>query len=246
MSDRLRKRPTAEVLAADAPDVHRRGPAPRILVVDDETSIASFLRMGLAREGYGVTVATDGPAALICAAEAAFDLAILDVMLPGITGVEVCRRLRGDPNLMILMLTARDTIADRVTGLDAGADDYIVKPFDFEELLAHVRALLRRRFPAQDTTHSAGPFCVDDATRIATVNGIAVDLAPREYDLLKTFLVNPRQVLTRDVILNHVWGPSYFGGASVVDVYVGYLRRKLDPEHRYIQTVRGLGYRLVA
>jgi two-component system response regulator MprA len=243
---RPQDRPTARRIADELPDLYRPGPRPRVLVVDDEPAISSFLRMGLARFGYDVTVAATGPDTLALIDSDRFDLVVLDVMLPGMDGVEVCRRLRGDPELLILMLTARDAVAERVAGLEAGADDYLVKPFDFEELLARVRALLRRRRPDQSSMYSAGPFVLDDRAALVTKDGVAVELSRREYDLFKLFLSRPRQVLTRDVILDQVWGHFFYGDPNVVDVYVRYLRTKLDPERRFIQTVRGLGYRLVA
>lgn len=143
------------------------------------------------------------------------------------------------------MLTARDALPDRIGGLEAGADDYLAKPFDFEELLARVRALLRRCLPEVSQLLRVGPYVMDEGAVTLTRDGRPVDLSRREYDLMKLLLLNPRQVLTRDVILTRVWGANYFGDAKVVDVYIGYLRAKVDPERRHIQTVRGLGYRLV-
>lgn len=237
--------PTAQRIADDLPGLYRPEPPLRLLVVDDEPPIASFLRMGLAHAGYDVTVAADGRAALEAAAGAHFDLVVLDVMLPGIDGIEVCRRLRGDPELCILMLTAADAVSQRVEGLEAGADDYLVKPFDFEELVARVRALLRRRHREQTSVWAAGPFSLDERAARVTVRGSEVTLSRREYDLFRLFLRHPGEVLTRDVILDQVWGYGFYGAANVVDVYVRYLRNKLDPERRHLQTVRGLGYRLV-
>jgi DNA-binding response OmpR family regulator len=170
---------------------------------------------------------------------------VLDIMLPGVDGVEVCRRLRGDPDLCILMLTAADAVPQRVAGLEAGADDYLVKPFDFTELVARIRALLRRRHRDQATVLSAGPYVLDDSAAQVSVDGRPVELSRREYDLFKLFLRRPGQVLTRDVILDQVWGYGFYGDANVVDVYVRYLRNKLDPDRSHIHTVRGLGYRLV-
>lgn len=224
--------------------MYRKGPSARVLVVDDEPSITSFLRMGLAHSGFEVTVTSDGNEALAAVGAEHFDLVVLDLMLPGIDGVSLCRRLRRDGELMILMLTAADSVRQRVAGLEAGADDYLVKPFDFEELVARLRALLRRRLPARTTELHAGPFALDDESAVVTNDGVEVDLSRREYDLFKLFLLHPRQVLTRDVILDQVWGYGFYGDANVVDVYVRYLRNKLDPDRRYIQTVRGLGYRL--
>jgi two-component system response regulator MprA len=238
--------PTSERIAQGLPAMYRQSPVPRLLVVDDEPSISSFLRMGLARSGFDVTVASDGDEALAAVDREPFDLIVLDLMLPGIDGVSVCRRLRCNAELMILMLTAADSVPQRVAGLEAGADDYLVKPFDFEELLARLRALLRRRLPAARSPElRAGPFVLDDGAAVVTRDGVAVELSRREYDLFKLFLLHPRQVLTRDVILDQVWGYGFYGDANIVDVYVRYLRNKLDPDRRFIQTVRGLGYRLV-
>ncbi|MDQ2725436.1 MAG: response regulator transcription factor [Actinomycetota bacterium] len=238
-------RPTGERLGEALPGLHRPARRPSILVVDDEPAITSFLRMGLDRSGYDVTVAADGPQALGAADSTHLDLVVLDLMLPGMDGVEVARRLRGNPELLILMLTAADAVDERIRGLDAGADDYLVKPFDFEELLARVRALLRRRLPAQQAILAAGPFVLDDTAATVSRDGEPVELTRREYDLFKLFLRHPRQVLTRDVIVDQVWGHTFYGDANVVDVYVRYLRNKLDPQRRYLQTVRGLGYRLM-
>lgn len=246
MLARTSDRPTSERIAEALPAMHRDGAPARILVVDDEPSITSFLRMGLSRSGFEVAVASDGNEALAAVDREQFDLVVLDVMLPGVDGVSVCRRLRRDATLMILMLTAADAVAERVAGLEAGADDYLVKPFDFEELLARLRALLRRRLPVQPAELRLGPFVLDDQAVVVTKDGAEVQLSRREYDLFKLFLLHPRQVLTRDVILDQVWGYGFYGDANVVDVYVRYLRNKLDPDRRFIQTVRGLGYRLSA
>ncbi len=237
--------PTAERIAAELPGLYCPPPPVRVLVVDDETAITSFLRMGLAHLGYQVVVASSGPEALAVAAQEPFDVVVLDVMLPGLDGVEVCRRLRGDLDLCILMLTAADAVPERVAGLEAGADDYLVKPFDFTELVARVRALLRRRRRDQTDLLAAGPYVLDDRAAQVSRDGVPVELSRREYDLLKLFLRHAGEVLTRDVILDQVWGYGFYGDANVVDVYVRYLRKKLDPERRHLQTVRGLGYRLV-
>ncbi len=239
-------RPTGERLSDGLPGLHRPPRRPSILVVDDEPAITSFLRMGLSRSGYDVTVAGDGPQALAAADGTHLDLVVLDLMLPGMDGVEVCQRLGGNPELLILMLTAADAVTERIRGLDAGADDYLVKPFDFEELLARVRALLRRRLPEQQTILAAGPYVLDDGAATVTRDGELVELTRKEYDLFKLFLRHPRQVLTRDVIVDQVWGHTFYGDPNVVDVYIRYLRNKLDPERHYLQTVRGLGYRLMA
>jgi two-component system response regulator MprA len=228
------------------PGLHRPSRSPALLVVDDEPAITSFLRMGLAHAGYKVSVAADGQQALAVCDNGPIDLVVLDLMLPGMDGIEVCQRLRGNPDLLVLMLTAADALGERIRGLDAGADDYLVKPFDFEELLARIRALLRRRLPQQQVVLSAGPYVLDDAAMTVTRDGEPIGLTRREYDLFKLFLRHPRQVLTRDVIVDQVWGHTFYGDANVVDVYVRYLRNKLDPDRVHLQTVRGLGYRLMS
>jgi DNA-binding response OmpR family regulator len=166
-------------------------------------------------------------------------------MLPGIDGLEVAERLRGNPDLMIIMLTARDQVPDRIAGLQAGGDDYVVKPFDFEELLARIRAIIRRRLPASSDILRAGPIALDQERRVVTVNDSVVNLTLKEYELLRLFLVNPRHVLSRQLILDRVWGYDFFGDENNVEVYVAYLRRKLgDGARHLIETVRGVGYRL--
>jgi len=203
-------RPTSQRIADDLPGLHRPGLRPRVLVVDDEASITSFLRMGLTRSGFDVTVAADGAEALSCVDRDHFEVVVLDLMLPGIDGMQVCHRMRGDRDLLILMLTAADAVAQRVAGLEAGADDYLIKPFDFEELVARIRALLRRRLPDQASLLSAGPFSLDDHAAVITKDGSPVELSRREYDLFKLFLRHPRQVLTRDIILDQVWGHGFY------------------------------------
>ncbi|HLG60461.1 MAG TPA: response regulator transcription factor [Ktedonosporobacter sp.] len=216
-----------------------------ILVVDDDTRITELLRRILAYEGYSVTIANSGHAALTQILERAADLIILDIMLPGIDGLEVARRLRtaGD-NVPILMLTARDTIADRVTGLEVGADDYLVKPFAPEELLARVKALLRRNQAERQEVLRYADVELDTGTRIAHRGGREIELSPTEYELLSLFLRRPRQVLTRDIILDRVWGLDFAGSSNVMEVYIGYLRTKLEAngEPRLIHTIRGVGY----
>ncbi|HLZ30938.1 MAG TPA: response regulator transcription factor [Chloroflexota bacterium] len=221
----------------------------RVLVVDDDPRIAASIRRALVYEGYAVEVAADGVAALARVRAHLPDLVVLDLMLPGLDGLEVCRRLRASDEVPILMLTARDTTADRVRGLDTGADDYLVKPFAYEELLARVRALLRR--------HPSGPRRVrllwddvglDVAAHEAWRGQRAVELTALEFKLLEQFLEHPRQVLTRQGLLESVWGFPTDTASNVVDVYVGYLRQKLEAEGepRVIQTVRGVGYVLRA
>jgi len=214
---------------------------PHVLVVDDDARIAAALKRALHYEGCSVDVAPDGPAALASAASRPPDLVLLDVMLPGIDGVEVCRRLRAADDVPILMLTARDATSERVRGLDSGADDYVVKPFAYEELMARVRALLRRRSPARRQRFAYADVDVDVGAREARRGGREVVLTTTEFDLLCHFLRNPRQVLSRDQLLEAVWGGDFDAVSNVVDVYVGYLRAKLG-EPRLIQTVRGLGY----
>jgi DNA-binding response OmpR family regulator len=218
----------------------------RILVVDDEPNIRNLLRVGLKYEGFSVALAEDGPGALLAVDQFNPHLIILDLMLPGIDGLDVAQRLRQKPELLIIMLTARDQVSDRITGLEAGGDDYVVKPFVFEELLARIRTVTRRRLPAQGGILRAGPITLDQDEHVVTVGGSFVKLSLREYDLLRLFMLNPRRVLPRQLILDRVWGFDFFGDENNVEVYVAYLRRKLGEDARpLIETVRGLGYRLM-
>jgi two-component system response regulator MprA len=217
----------------------------RILVVDDDPAVRSSLDRALRLEGYEVETAADGPAALQVLSLGSPDAVILDLGLPGLDGLAVCRRLRsaGD-DTPVLMLTARDAVDDRVQGLDAGADDYLVKPFALAELLARLRALLRRRSGAEGEVLRFGDLSLDLGTREARRGDRLFTLTRIEFDLLELLLRHPRQVLTRDVILDRVWGYTFDSGTNSLAVYVGYLRRKTeaDGESRYLHTVRGVGY----
>jgi two-component system, OmpR family, response regulator MprA len=223
----------------------------RILVVEDEPGIAGFVRRGLLFEGYAVTMAADGRTALDALRDDPPDLLILDIMLPGVDGLEIARRLREAeraerrPPMPVIMLTARDAVPDRVSGLEAGADDYLVKPFAFEELLARVRAQLRRTtaIPAAETLHFAD-LSIDIGGRIVRRAEREIPLTTREYDLLLLFMRHPGQVLTRQTIRDRVWGPDFYGDDNVLEVFVSTLRRALEAggESRLIQTVRGVGY----
>ncbi|MCW2917721.1 MAG: Two-component system, OmpR family, response regulator [Actinomycetia bacterium] len=219
----------------------------RVLVVEDEVRTAALLRRGLAEEGYAVDVAVDGPGAVWQAGEFGYDAVVLDVLLPGLDGFEVCRRLRaGDCWAPVLMLTARDAVADRVRGLDAGADDYLTKPFSFAELSARLRALIRRGARERPTVLQAGDLRLDPASRRAWREEVELELSPKEFMLLELFLRHPGEVLTRTRILEHVWDYAYDGTSNIVDQYVGYLRRKIDRPFgvEQLETVRGAGYRL--
>jgi len=221
---------------------------PRVLVVDDDEHIAASVRRALVYEGYAVDVAADGQTALARVSDAPPDLVILDIMLPGIDGLEVCRRLRADTtaDLPILMLTARDTTPDRVRGLDSGADDYLVKPFAYEELTARVRALLRRRAPAAESrsTLTCADLVLDLKSHDVRRSLRPIELTAQEFTLLVYFLRHPRQVLSREQLLDAVWGLGDGATSNVVDVYVGYLRQKLEAEGqpRLLHTLRGVGY----
>jgi len=216
----------------------------RILVVDDDPEIVSFLKRGLTYEGYTVDTAGDGTEALAKARDAEPNLVILDVMMPGMDGMEVSKRLRQASSIPILMLTAKGTVADRVKGLNSGADDYLVKPFSFDELLARVRALLRRSQPTEGEVLRFMDLSLDPSTREVKRGDDVIQLTAQEFDLLELFLRHPRQVLRRDMIYEKVWGYDFGGESNVIEVYMRYLRSKLEAsgQPRLIHTVRGVGY----
>jgi DNA-binding response OmpR family regulator len=216
----------------------------RILIVEDEPGIASFLQKGLRAEGFSTMVAEDGLSAAAIARDEAFDLVILDLGLPGKTGQEVLREMRSRGERMpVVILTARNSEQDTVAGFEGGADDYVTKPFSFQELLARVRARLRDIPTADATVVEAGDLILDLRTRKLRVEGREVDLSAREFALAETLMRHPGQVLSREQLLSRVWGYDFDPGSNVVDVYVGYLRRKLGDDA--IETVRGIGYRFV-
>jgi two-component system response regulator MprA len=220
--------------------------AERILVIEDEQKIADFLRRGLTYEGFKVEVALDGESGLKAARDTPPDLVILDWMLPGLDGLEVCRRLRAGGGVPILMLTAKDSVPDRVKGLESGADDYLTKPFAFEELLARVRALFRRSRATEETVFRFADLTLNVSTRQVTRGARKVDLTTKEFDLLHFFMRHPRQVLTREMLYDRIWGYDFAGESNILEVYVRYLRSKIEAagESRLIQTVRGVGYAL--
>ncbi len=217
----------------------------RVLVVEDEAKLAQFIELELKYEGYDVSVVNNGLEGLTQARESDPDIVILDWMLPGISGLEICRRLRLTGNKVpIILLTAKDGVEDRVAGLDAGADDYVVKPFSVEELLARVRAHLRRNQEENPDLLEFADLRLNRSTREVFRASRSIELTAKEFDLLEYLLSHPRQVLTRDQILERVWGYDFMGDSNIIEVYVRYLRLKLeaDEEKRLIQTVRGVGY----
>ncbi len=214
----------------------------RILIAEDEFQIASFLEKGLAANGFSTSIAVDGVTAASAARDEDFDLMILDLGLPGRDGLDVLREIRSrGEHLPVIVLTARDAVPDRVAGLESGADDYVTKPFSFEELLARVRARLRDDRNEEATMLRAAGVSLDLRTRRADVGGRSVELTAREFALAETFMRHAGQVLSREQLLSHVWGYDFDPGSNVVEVYVRYLRRKLGSDR--IQTVRGMGYR---
>jgi two-component system, OmpR family, response regulator RegX3 len=226
--------------------------AARILVVEDEESLADSVRYNLEREGYGVSVAVDGRRALERFRSERPSLVILDLMLPEVSGLDVCRTIRAESDVPIIMVTAKDSEADKVTGLELGADDYVTKPFSMRELVSRVRANLRRTRPAAvepaDEVLVGGPVRMDVARHEVVVRGEPVSLPPKEFELLEAFLRRKGRLLTRDFLIEEVWGPDYFGDTRTLDVHVKRLRRKVESDpHRpdHLQTVRGLGYKFV-
>ena len=233
------------------PPERQRGLAINVLVIEDEVRVADFIQSGLKSEGWTVTVASDGESGLDLIEQDGFDIVVLDLMLPGMSGQDVCRRMRACNNMTpVLMLTALGKLDERVAGLRLGADDYLAKPFDFDELLARIEALVRRSraFGAIDEdTHvlTLGPIRFDLQSLEVYCGEERVDLTSKEREILKLFLANPRKVFSRERILNAVWGANADPLNNVVDVYVGRLRRKLGPAGDAIETVRGAGYRLI-
>jgi DNA-binding response OmpR family regulator len=218
-----------------------------ILLVEDEIKLARFIKLELESEGYRVSVAHDGMSGLSLARESEPDLAILDWMLPGLTGVELCRRLRATGSKVpVILLTARDEVEDRVTGLDAGADDYVVKPFSIEELLARIRSHLRRTQTTDEDLLQFEDLSLNRRTREVFRGQRSIDLTAKEFELLQYLMSHPRQVFTRDQIIENVWGYDFLGDSNIIEVYVRYLRLKLEEknEKRLLHTARGVGYAL--
>lgn len=220
--------------------------ANRILIIEDEEKIARFVELELRHEGYEAEKSFDGREGLDKALSGSFDLILLDVMLPGLNGLEVLRRIRKEKEVPVIMLTARDAVMDKVSGLDAGADDYITKPFAIEELLARIRVALKKRGPAAEETHtlSIRGVTLDEDRYEVTVNGDAVELTNREFELLRMLMKNKNIVLDREKLMNEVCGYDYVGETNIIDVYIRYLRTKIDDRYgiKLISTVRGVGY----
>jgi DNA-binding response OmpR family regulator len=218
---------------------------PRVLIIEDEQTIVEFLRVGLAYEGFQVEIARDGWSGLRLFNGQEFDLVVLDLMLPDLDGLEICKRLRSvNADVAIILLTARREIPDRIAGLNLGADDYVTKPFSFEELLARIRAVLRRRGrPQEQPVVAAAGIVLNSATYEVHKNGEPIDLTPKEFALLELFMRHPRRVFTRETLLNRIWGFDFAGDTNVVDVHVHNLREKIgDRAKRLIRTNYGLGY----
>ncbi len=221
----------------------------RILVVEDEPRMAALIRQGLEEEAYAVDVVGNGLEVIEWVQSAEYDIVLLDIMLPGMDGIAVCRQLRAKGYTMpVLMLTARDTLPDKVKGLDSGADDYLVKPFAIEELTARLRALGRRDGPSKTTELRVADLVLDTTTKRAQRGGEVIELTAKEYALLETLMRHPNQVLSRDQITEHVWDMDFDAESKLIEVYIYALRKKIDSGHpkKLIQTVRGLGYRITA
>ncbi|MEN6349662.1 MAG: response regulator transcription factor [Syntrophomonas sp.] len=217
----------------------------KVLVVDDEPNILNFLELGLQNEGFIVQTALDGINAIALLKQFQPHVVILDVMMPGIDGFEVCRMLKKSENVAVIMLTARDEVDDRVKGLTIGADDYMVKPFSFDELLARIYARIRNQFPNLFGEVSVGPFVIDDRRKEIRLDNRVLELSPTEYELLKFLVLNHGLVLNKSMILDKVWGYDFGGEDNIVEVYIRSLRDKMnDKEHQIIKTLRGLGYRV--
>lgn len=218
----------------------------KILLIEDEEKIARFVELELTHEGYEVNKAMDGRTGLEMVESGEYELVLLDIMLPELNGLEVLRRLRKTSSLPVIMLTARDAVMDKVTGLDMGADDYITKPFSIEELLARIRLALRKKQSSALPLLILGPLSMDIARHQVTVGGETVDLTGREFSLLQILMENPGIVLSRDTLMEQVWGYDYVGETNIVDVYIRYLRSKIDDRFnlKLIHTVRGVGYTL--
>ncbi|MEZ4594904.1 MAG: response regulator transcription factor [Chloroflexota bacterium] len=219
----------------------------RVLVVEDEPRMATLIRQGLEEEAYAVDVVGNGRDVQLWVESATYDMVLLDIMLPGISGLEVCRQLRAAGHTMpILMLTARDTLPDKVKGLDSGADDYLVKPFAIEELTARMRALARREAPVKTAVLTIADLTLDPATKLAQRGGHVIELTAKEYALLETLMRHPNQILSREQIIDHVWNMEFDSGSKLIEVYISNLRKKIDADHapKLIHTVRGLGYRI--
>ena len=217
----------------------------KILLVDDEATILQFLELGLVNEGFEIQTAQDGMTAITIAKTFQPHLAILDVMMPGMDGFEVCRMLKKTQNVAVIMLTAKDEVVDRVKGLSIGADDYMMKPFSFEELLARIHARIRNQFPNLASEVIQGPFRIDDRRKEISLENRVLELTTTEYSLLKFLVINHGLVLSKAMILDKVWGYDFGGEENIVEVYIRSLRDKLnDKEHRLIRTIRGAGYRI--
>lgn len=217
----------------------------RILVIEDEKKIADFMKRGLKEEGYSADISYDGKEGYLWASSGEYDLVVLDLMLPGMDGVSLCRKLRNEHNLVpIIMLTAKDSVKDKVTGLDAGADDYLTKPFAFEEFLARIRVLLRKKSAVQTAKLQAGDLELDLVTHKVTRAGKDIELTAKEYSLLEYLMRNAGNVVTRTMISEHVWDINFDTYTNVIDVYINYLRNKIDRDHKnkLIHTLRGRGY----